>query len=571
VKPVQEENLLLRLLQRSSCRADALYFFLRHQPSVLVRLLGKTMQKQQSNAMGKRSPDGNSIKHEEDRLNTSEEKISATYPRDKDDDECLSDHSVAMRKAFQFCQQQYYTLPHNPQEQNGDKQRWTQCYQPAFPDALPQEPSFESGPAQIVNHGWYDVLHLVGDKSSTKQDQIPSKLIESNGQDLHDWFVVRYQLGNRPCLIQGLLEARIESFHSIVESWKTPKLVRSWFQEHCNENDTVPVRRQPQSTKLMVGIDRDGRATECETVHTSWGDWFAYLDNEEEQVEITEQSITKDYLKDWHLEQILEERVHRHSSSSQSKSKRRNLVLPLYQTPCMFDNDMLNPFLLQFAGSDYRFCYWGPKHSGTDWHSDVLNSFSWSFNVFGQKEWTFAVPPQDGDGESDNTDSFFQEAGELVFVPSTWRHRVLNVTKETLSINRNWITWTQVSKTWDCLKQEIRAIQKELHAWDDPCLGTNWEAHESMLRGCVGLDVTAFVLMIVVRLLKLIESQSNLEASSNGVCNLEIRTLSTFLNEEILGDSQLSIKERFCATFASDKLGDETVELIQKLVENCEK
>jgi hypothetical protein len=67
--------------------------------------------------------------------------------------------------------------------------------------------------------------------------------------------------------------------------------------------------------------------------------------------------------------------------------------------------------------------------------------------------------------DDDTIDSFVQNAGEIVFVPSTWKHKVVNSHhEETLSINRNWITWAQLPQMLQCLEQEMVAIQIELEA-----------------------------------------------------------------------------------------------------------
>jgi broad-specificity NMP kinase len=64
-------------------------------------------------------------------------------------------------------------------------------------------------------------------------------------------------------------------------------------------------------------------------------------------------------------------------------------------------------------------------------------------------------------------------------------------------------------------------VQKELRGWgdngdDDDGLDQNMEACENMLRGCIGLDVTAFVLMTLVRVLEVItELQSLLSSNEN--------------------------------------------------------
>ncbi|CAN0242181.1 unnamed protein product, partial [Laminaria digitata] len=41
---------------------------------------------------------------------------------------------------------------------------------------------------------------------------------------------------------------------------------------------------------------------------------------------------------------------------------------------------------------DYRFVYIGPKGTWTPLHHDVLNSYSWSYNVCGSKHWTLFPP-----------------------------------------------------------------------------------------------------------------------------------------------------------------------------------
>jgi JmjC domain, hydroxylase len=136
-----------------------------------------------------------------------------------------------------------------------------------------------------------------------------------------------------------------------------------------------------------------------------------------------------------------------------------------YTIPDIFQHDLLNPFLHLVGAGDYRFVYWGPAHSRTDWHSDVLHSFSWSFNVYGTKEWTFGLPKHrqelddeapallDENGSRNNSrscseggDHCFvvrQSAGECMFVPATWKHQVVNL-EETLSINRNWYVRSQL-------------------------------------------------------------------------------------------------------------------------------
>jgi len=142
----------------------------------------------------------------------------------------------------------------------------------------------------------------------------------------------------------------------------------------------------------------------------------------------------------------------------------------------------------------------------------------------GTKEWTFyrSDPPIGGSHNDDKTKhqddlchgdceafTVIQETGQTIFVPATWQHKVVNL-EETISINHNWITTANLDLVWDCLMVEMVAIQNELRGWDcgssdngdENGLDHNMEACENMLRGCIGLDVTGFVLMALVGLLE---------------------------------------------------------------------
>jgi len=173
----------------------------------------------------------------------------------------------------------------------------------------------------------------------------------------------------------------------------------------------------------------------------------------------------------------------------------------LYVTPSIF-KDVLNPFLLRNEGGDYRFVYWGCKGSWTAVHSDVLNSFSWSFNVCGRKKWTFY---QGGDANRDGTSTqmleVIQNQGEMMYVPSGWRHCVENL-DETISVNHNWVMICALDRVFECLESEIVAIEEELTQWglmkDDNMKTSELDrTREDMLRGCIGMDVSTYAVLIV--------------------------------------------------------------------------
>lgn len=190
------------------------------------------------------------------------------------------------------------------------------------------------------------------------------------------------------------------------------------------------------------------------------------------------------YLKDWHLQMYLQNHNHR----------------PLYSVPECFGYDLMNEFWTKFGDiitDDYRFVYWGPAGSRTDWHGDILYSYSWSYNVCGVKEWQFEIPG------SDRRLRLVQKTGELIFVPSLWRHSVTNV-EETISINHNWMTASNVDLVWQSLNAGRQAIDEQIFVNDDGSIDSNTNnaaaAKEKALSAASGgLNVSVFFLMILSR------------------------------------------------------------------------
>jgi hypothetical protein len=151
--------------------------------------------------------------------------------------------------------------------------------------------------------------------------------------------------------------------------------------------------------------------------------------------------------------------------------------------------------------------------------------------------------------------------------------------------------------TWDCLQTEIAAIHRELASWSTDTttqsssntitntsstgngrrrVEFDWEAHESMLRGCVGLDVTAFFFMILHRLLELLvlvvwqqhqQHTSNCEQNHHDhvvfwkkhefdLVRLQ-RTLCFLFQDE----QMVCLPRRLAATLASPAMGREAVDM----------
>jgi hypothetical protein len=133
----------------------------------------------------------------------------------------------------------------------------------------------------------------------------------------------------------------------------------------------------------------------------------------------------------------------------------------LYDNPPHFREDWLNDYESTHA-SDHRFVYIGTKGTFTPLHRDTLCSFSWSANIMGSKQWWMMPPEVEEALHNDEgcqvfdvrhvDEARFPRAGkalgkmltftqgprEIVFVPSSWWHQVLNKT-DALSINHNWV------------------------------------------------------------------------------------------------------------------------------------
>mmetsp|Transcript_97193 Transcript_97193/g.280481 ORF Transcript_97193/g.280481 Transcript_97193/m.280481 type:complete len:456 (-) Transcript_97193:1371-2738(-) len=391
--------------------------------------------------------------------------MSSTPIRPHDDDADLSEHTLSMRQAARYCVECLTAISWSPAWKCGniDFQERQDCRRQAY------------------ENFW--------SKSDPKTPELCHSEIPS-AQDFRKEF---HEL-NLPCLIT--FDDSDGYFRFITTEWRRStgtdaaadedgltSIHSDWFLETLGPSAKVPVRFQPTCKDDAI-LDDEGRAAECETKEFTMAEWVDMLRNYPDGID-----ASPFYLKDWHLILQLKE------TKGASKSK------PLYECPAIFEYDILNPFLTRFTNGDYRFCYWGPRGSFTSRHSDVLHSFSWSYNVSGTKQWTFYRDSPSG--TKSQSFQVIQRTGQAMFVPSLWQHEVINL-EETISVNHNWVTFANLDLCWDCLQTEMEAIDKELLDWGIEA--DNLEARESMLRGCVGLDVSAFVLMSLHRICSLLST-----------------------------------------------------------------
>jgi hypothetical protein len=402
-------------------------------------------------------------------------------------------------------------------------------------------------------------------------------------------FKRQYINRNTPCVIRDL---DLSYFEHVTSLWrtsdngaiisdtmqveKTRRINTEWFRCIIGNDTIVPVR-YPDCDDCTAsnnvdgeGLDDEGRARECNTRQMSLDEWISKCQNQQNR----DAGCRVDwYLKDWHLLQFLANQD-RGSTLTSSPS------LPLYTTPKIFERDILNRFLERCCadgekGGDYKFVYWGPAGSRTSVHSDVLHSFSWSYNVVGMKKWIFHVPQSacnhnvDDDREDMEQYRFevIQHAGETIFVPSTWKHEVVNLV-ETLSINHNWITSANIDQAWICIQTEIAAIEEEVQAWgviptDD------FEAREGMLRGCIGLDCTMFTLMVLLEIVELLQHLKLLiDGGHHSDDELWDCIYSIFRLGEVLVDllQQTNLVQRLTSGFGSESYAREVESIANHVI-----
>ncbi|EQC42770.1 hypothetical protein SDRG_00493 [Saprolegnia diclina VS20] len=208
------------------------------------------------------------------------------------------------------------------------------------------------------------------------------------------------------------------------------------------------------------------------------------------------------YLKDWHFTRDFPKDA-------------------IYTTPKYFADDWLNWWWDQKAATlpatsvgldDYRFVYLGPRGSFTPLHHDVFQSYSWSINMTGQKEWLL-FPPSETPKLLDKFGrvvlSNFQEIdpvrfprahtakhlrvlqppGAALFVPSGWYHQVTN-TATTLSINHNWFNAYNLPLIWAYFQEQLLAVEREIeHCRDGFDSDADWILHcQLLLRANIGMD-----------------------------------------------------------------------------------
>uniref|UniRef100_W8BXH8 Jumonji domain-containing protein 4 n=1 Tax=Ceratitis capitata TaxID=7213 RepID=W8BXH8_CERCA len=255
--------------------------------------------------------------------------------------------------------------------------------------------------------------------------------------------------------------------------------------------------------------------------------FFNYMNNWQNSInnfessEISRQSGTNVYLKDWHL-----------------KAELPNYEF--YKVPKYFGSDWLNEYLVDKKNDDYRFVYMGPKNTWTPFHVDVFGSFSWSTNIFGTKKWILLPPgeqvklldryqklPDEISEESLNKRNviyfvIYQQENEAIFVPSGWYHQVYNIT-DTISVNHNWFNAVNIKYIWYNIAGNLRKVIKEINDFREE---SNFEEQcQAILRADFGLNISDFLDLVCFIAEKRISMNSSMNHDFYTKSNSEIRFL----------------------------------------------
>lgn len=324
-------------------------------------------------------------------------------------------------------------------------------------------------------------------------------------------FQKRFAIANVPCLIEDAGPC----FDTVSRMWRNAdgSIKQQWFRDALPHDAWLPV---------SVDDSTDIRMTILE--------WLSLLKTEDPSLR------EKHYLKDWHFLNWMYE----YSDSPEYETNQA-----LYQVPGHFQYDFLNNYHLVQSRhmADYRFVYWGPAGSVTTPHTDVLNSFSWSYNVSGTKEWTVFIPP----GNSRSI-KFLQTAGQLVFIPSLWKHSVVNV-EDTLSVNHNWVTAANLDFLWEGIQSSLRNIRENHGA-------CSVRDQEILLREGSTLSVSTFFYMILLRGLELLQPKENCDLADDWCVSFELAVLKRWI-ECLLQDESIHLSARLSGMLRDDSNNDE--------------
>eukprot|EP00915_Cephaloidophora_sp_WS-2016_P000040 GHVH01000086.1.p1 GENE.GHVH01000086.1~~GHVH01000086.1.p1 ORF type:complete len:380 (+),score=41.97 GHVH01000086.1:39-1142(+) len=300
----------------------------------------------------------------------------------------------------------------------------------------------------------------------------------------------------------GLLT--VEQFTQLYLDPNEPVVIRSSYSKNdcCDWEAYQKWNQQKQSLLFLQDLAESGTVASCvdeatgDCIDISLKDFIDYWTSHQTTEEASQSARL--YLKDFHLAS--------------------HIGCDFYTVPEYFARDYLNSYLESCpskTNDDYKFVYIGVSGTSTPLHTDVFGSFSWSANVFGVKTWRFYRPVVDSllsiDVDGCHQKIWSHEAivvnqypGDIIFVPSLWRHDVVNQ-GPTCSINHNWFNCSNLkfvtSELLNAMYEGQASIREDCRSHDcdstDPDVRLvalrEWEfMSENLLKGHFGMNMHSY-------------------------------------------------------------------------------
>lgn len=323
----------------------------------------------------------------------------------------------------------------------------------------------------------------------TNEIEIESSKFEFNNYEYSEPTIINFKISYNEFFEKYLSKNQACLIRNIAADWNSSKL---WIKE---DSPNFSYLRLTYGDSVVSVTNCD-----CQTTYNQqplkW-QFRDYLDYWENHINNSNESTL--YVKDWHL-------------------KNENPKDEFYNIPLYFASDWLNEYLVENSIDDYRFVYMGVKGTWSPFHVDVMTSYSWSTNVFGQKLWVLFPPGEEErfydslrNLPHDITDlknkgkhfEIIQNPGDAMFIPSNWHHQVWNVT-DTISINHNWINGCNLHNVWKAMEKNLVEVKREIRDCSDM---ENFLDHSQlMLKASFGLNFKEYFEFMLYIAMKRIHS-----------------------------------------------------------------
>jgi len=118
------------------------------------------------------------------------------------------------------------------------------------------------------------------------------------------------------------------------------------------------------------------------------------------------------------------------------------------------------------------------------------------------------------------------------------------------------VTTANIDRFYNCIIREMKAVERECAQWEIEV----FDARESMLRGCAGMDITACFFLLLTTLLDCLVNPVDSEMVAFDV--MQTKKLIKLL----LGNETINLADRLSAVLSSNDLKQQTLDMAQVLI-----